>query len=112
MALKANIVIDQGTDFQALIDIEDPNGLPFDLTFYESAAQMRKSYASQTAYDFICYHNSGGGQITLQMPKSITKDLEPGRYLYDIEITTISNDVTTRVVEGIVTVTPGITRSM
>jgi len=111
MALKANIVIDQGTDFQALIDIEDPDGQPFDLQYYEAAAQMRKSYASTTAYDFVCYHNDEGGQITLQMPKAITKDLEPGRYLYDIEITTVL-DVTTRVVEGIVTVTPGITRSM
>src|SRR6056300_1657546 len=106
MALKANIVIDQGADFQALIDIEVEPNVPFDLTSYIVAAQMRKTYASQTAYDFICTHNGVLGQITLKMDKLITQDLDPGRYLYDIEITA-PNNTTTRAVEGIVTVTPG-----
>lgn len=110
MAIKANIVIDQGADFQALIDIEQPDGTPFDLTDHTVAAQMRKTYASQTAYDFLCSHNGVIGQITLKMDKSVTNELDPGRYLYDVEITA-PNNTTTRAIEGIVTVTPGITRS-
>ena len=110
MAIKANIIIDQGTDFQSLIDIEVAEGEPFDLSGYIIAAQMRKTYASSTAWDFECLNGGALGQITLKMSKTITNDLEPGRYLYDIEITSPS-DTTTRVVEGIVTVTPGITRS-
>jgi hypothetical protein len=35
--------------------------------------------------------------------------MEPGRYLYDVEITSSEGEVS-RVVEGVVTVTPGITR--
>ena len=110
MAIKANIVIDQGADFQALIDIEQPDGTPFDLTDHTVAAQMRKTYASQTAYDFLCSHNGVIGQITLKMDKAVTNELDPGRYLYDVEITA-ANNTTTRAIEGIVTVTPGITRS-
>lgn len=110
MAIKANIVIDQGTDFQSLIDIEVSAGEPFNLQGYAVAAQIRKTYASSTAWDFIATHNNTAGQITLKLPKSITNELEPGRYLYDIEITS-PQDSTQRVVEGIVTVTPGITRS-
>lgn len=111
MAVKANIVIDQGSDFTATIDVESSivPGDPYDLTDHDVAAQMRKNYASTSAFTFGTSQNGSLGQITLTMDKFITKDIEPGRYLYDVEITSAAN-TTMRVVEGIVTVTPGITR--
>ena len=110
MAIKANLVIDQGADFDAMIDVTDTGGITYDLTNYNVAAQMRKNYASSSATSFTATHNSQGGQIALSLSNSITGDLEPGRYLYDVEITSPSGTIT-RVVEGVVTVTPGITRS-
>ena len=109
MAIKANLVIDQGTDFEATIDLVDNNDVAYDLTNYTVAAQMRKNYASSTAYNFGAYHNNGSGQISLTMSNSVTVDLDPGRYLYDVEITSPGGKIT-RVVEGIVTITAGITR--
>lgn len=109
MAIKANIIIDQGADFSATIDVTDASGDPFDLTSYGVAAQMRKNYASTSAITFATTENGALGQITLALANTITADIEPGRYLYDVEITSSSSEVT-RVVEGIVTVTPGITR--
>lgn len=109
MAIKANLVIDQGTDFSATVDVIDTDGDAFDLTNYTAAAQMRKNYASSAATTFTCENNGAAGQIFLALASSITVGLEPGRYLYDIEITSTSNTIT-RVVEGIVTVTPGMTR--
>jgi hypothetical protein len=49
------------------------------------------------------------GQINLTLDNTVTNDIEPGRYMYDVEITSAGGGKT-RVVEGIVTVTPGITR--
>jgi hypothetical protein len=109
MAIKANLVIDQGTDFSATIDVTDSDGNAFDLTNYTSASQMRKSYASTTAYDFVTSDNNSLGQISLQMSSNTTNQIDPGRYLYDVEITSSGGQVS-RVVEGIVTVSPGITR--
>lgn len=109
MAIKANIVIDQGTDFSATIDVVDANNDVFDLTSYTPRAQMRKNYASATATTFDCTDNNSQGQITLQLSSNTTVNIDPGRYLYDVEITSDSGTVI-RVVEGIVTVTPGITR--
>lgn len=109
MAIKANIVVDQGTDFSATIDVTDSAGGAYNLTGYTVAAQMRKNYASSTATTFTSSHNGSSGQITLVLLKSTTSSLEPGRYLYDVEITSSGNN-TLRVVEGIVTVTPGMTR--
>lgn len=109
MAIKANLVIDQGNDFVANIDLSDPTGAVYDLSGYTVAAQMRKNYASSSATSFGSSHNSNGGQITLTLSHATTETLDPGRYLYDVEITS-SGGTKTRVVEGIVTVTPGITR--
>jgi hypothetical protein len=108
MAIKANIVIDQGTDFSAVVDVVDTSGNAYDLQGYTVAAQMRKNYTSSAATTFVGSHNGIGGAITLSLSNTVTAALEPGRYLYDVEIT--SGGVVTRVVEGIATVTPGMTR--
>ena len=108
MAIKANIVIDQGTDLTAIVDVVDTSGVTYDLEGYTVAAQMRKNYTSSAATTFVGSHNAAGGAITLSLSNTVTAALEPGRYLYDVEIT--SGGVVTRVVEGIATVTPGMTR--
>lgn len=109
MAIKANLVVDQGSTFSATIDLTDPAGNVFNLTGYTVAAQMRKNYTSSTAVTFVASHGSTSGEINLSLLPATTNTLAPGRYLYDVEITSPGGAVT-RVVEGIVTVTPGITR--
>jgi len=109
MAIKANLVIDQGTSFTASIDLTDASNVVFNLTGYTVAAQMRKNYTSSVATTFIASHTGGGGKINLSLTSTTTAAIEPGRYLYDVEITSSGNTIT-RIVEGIVTVTPGMTR--
>tara|TARA_R110000822_G_scaffold7323_2_gene30016 strand:- start:169 stop:519 length:351 start_codon:yes stop_codon:yes gene_type:complete len=110
MAIKANIIIDQGADYSAVIDVKNTNGTVKDLTGFTAAAQMRKNYAQSTpSGTFACTDNNTGGQITITMSNAVTGALEPGRYLYDVEIADGAPNIT-RVVEGTVTVTPGMTR--
>ena len=110
MATKANITIDQGSDFTATIALKNANGTIKDLTGYTATSQMRKNYAQSTpSGTFSCTHNNEGGQITISMSNGVTGTLEPGRYLYDVEIATTAPNIT-RVVQGTVTVTPGMTR--
>lgn len=110
MAIKANIEIDQGTDFYASIDLVDDEGV-YDLSNHTVAAQMRKNYASQTAIDFNVTVNQELGRILLELTRDVTETLEPGRYLYDVEITNTLTNRRARAVEGVATVTPGITRT-
>jgi hypothetical protein len=71
---------------------------------------MRKSYYSSTATDIgASVTNSANGQITLSMTAANTANLKAGRYVYDLVITD-SNLTKTRVIEGIITVTPSVTR--
>lgn len=113
MAIYSNITIDQGSDFSTSVVVEDATGNPADLTGYIAAGQMRKSYTSSTAYDFICIVKyPGKGTLEVSMPNTTTESIKPGRYVYDIEIREGTNGPITRVVEGQVNVTPGVTRSI
>ena len=109
MATKANINIDQGSTFSTDIVLADKNGTVLDLTGYTGEAQLRKHYTSSTAVDFDVTINATAGQITLGLSANTTNNIVDGRYVYDVEITDSSN-VISRILEGIVTVTPGVTR--
>jgi hypothetical protein len=112
MAAKANIIIDQGTTFSTTVTVTSANGSPLNLAGYTTSAQLRKHYASanSTAFTASIAANSQTGVIDLQMPASVSQTLTAGRYVYDLEIYSAGNTAVTRVVEGIVTVTPGVTR--
>jgi hypothetical protein len=109
MAIKANLQIDQGADFSTEIDVLDDNGDVVNLTGYSGAAQMRKHYTSSTSTNFTVVVNALAGTVTLSMNAVTSANVTPGRYVYDCELTSSSN-VVSRLVEGIVTVTPQVTR--
>ena len=109
MALKANITIDQGTSFATTIDVTDEEGNIVDLTGFTGAAQMRKHYTSSTYYAFTVSISAGTGEVTLAMAANVTNNVAPGRYMFDCELNDGSGTIS-RLVEGIVTVTPGVTR--
>ena len=72
---------------------------------------MRKSFYSSTANNFTAtVTGNANGQITLTMTAAETANLTPGRYVYDLLITDGSGSKS-RVIEGIVSVLPGTTRT-
>ena len=110
MAMTAYLDIDQGSDFSAVIDLENDNGTPMDLSNAQIYSQFRKSYNSSTAYSFTCQVlDSVNGKFQMKLAGADSSAIRPGRYLYDVEIVN-SIPVKTRVVEGIVTINPEITR--
>lgn len=110
MATVANIFIDQGADYSNIITVGASNGSALNLTGYTAASQIRKSYSSSTAYNFTAsIFSASEGKVRLQLTAAASDLIPPGRYLYDLEITSPSG-TKTRVVEGIVTVTPEITQ--
>lgn len=109
MAAKANIVIDQGSDFSTIITISDENDIPVDITDYTFAAKAKKHYTSSTSYSFVCNVGSGSdGELLLSMTANTTSNIAAGRYVYDCEMTDSDGKIT-RILEGILTVTPQVT---
>jgi hypothetical protein len=110
MAAFSEIVIEQGATFSSTITVEDTNGDAVNLYAYTASSQMRKSYYSSTAYTITSeVTGTANGQITISMTAANTANLSAGRYVYDVKITSPTT-VVTRVVEGIVTVLPSVTR--
>ena len=107
MATKANITIDQGSEFSNEILLTDTDGTPLDLTSYAAASQIRKWYGASNSVSFDT--SIVDGAIVLSLNVESTSSISAGRYLYDVVLINPSNTVT-RVVEGMVTVNPSVTR--
>jgi hypothetical protein len=110
MSQLVNLVIDQGSDFVATLDIEDSIGTPIDLAPYNVRGQIRKTYTSITATDINCAKTTNQGEVKLTLTAAQTSAMRDGRYVYDIEIVHATLGTVIRVVEGQVTVTPRATR--
>ena len=110
MSQLVNLVLDQGSDFIATLDIQDSVGNALDLIGYNIRGQVRKTYQSITATDISCSKTDNVGEVKLGLTNSQTSAMRDGRYVYDIEIVHAILGTVIRVVEGQVTVTPRSTR--
>lgn len=107
MALKANMVIDQGSTFSSMIEILDENDDPINVANYTARGQIRKHYSSTNAVSFSTALSNGS--LVISLTANQTANIVAGRYVYDIELVDPANTVA-RILEGIVTVTPEVTR--
>ena len=110
MAQLTNLVLDQGSDFVATLDLEDSIGNSLVLDDYTIRGQIRKTYQSITKTDIACAKTTNVGEVKLSLTHDQTAQLKDGRYVYDIEIVHSILGTVIRVVEGQVTVTPRVTR--
>jgi hypothetical protein len=111
--MYVELTIDQGATFSSVITLTNDDNTPIDLTDHEFEAQIRKSYYSvnPTANLTVTIENAANGTVRMSLDAANTGNIKPGRYLYDLLMTKpdASNTVI-RVVEGIVTITPQVSR--
>ena len=62
-------------------------------------------------YVFTTAIDPDDGQIILTMNNTLTSTIPAGRYYYDIVIVDITDGYRSRVIQGMATVTPGVTLS-
>ena len=110
MAIIKNLTIDQGSTFSVKISITGANNEAYDLTNYTATAQMRKNASSITKIDFTTsFGVLVNGEVFMSLTDEESAVIKEGRYLYDLVIENIGTSEKYRAIEGIVTVTPGIT---
>lgn len=110
-AAYSNLYLEQGTTFTTTITLDDVYGDTYDLSGYRASSQMRKSYYSANATaTFSTSINIGLGTVTLDLDANTTANIAPGRYVYDAVIIDDTHNVTTRILEGIIEVSPCVTR--
>jgi len=110
-AAYSNLYLEQGSTFTTTITLDDVYGDIYDLAGYTSSSQIRKSYYSSNATaTFSTSINVGNGTVTLDLAANTTANIAPGRYVYDAIIIDNTHNVTTRILEGIIEVSPRVTR--
>ena len=112
MAAYVELYMDQGATFNNLIYLNDDiSNANINVSGYNITSQLRRSYYSQNATaNLVCnITNPASGEITIFLDAANTANIPAGRYLFDIKVVDKAN-VTSRIVEGIITVTPSITK--
>jgi hypothetical protein len=113
MTPYAELYCDQGTTFNHIINLtDDVDNSAINVAAYTSiTSQVRRSHISQNASaNIVCtVTNAGEGEITLSMSASVTSNLRAGRYNFDVKAVDSANNVS-RILEGLITVTPQVTR--
>ena len=107
----SNLIVNAGSTFEQTFDLSqgDDSG-PLNLTGFTVSSQFRKHAGSTTKHDFTTtVDNPSTGKITLSLSATQSAVPKPGRYVYDIVITSDSGSKS-RVVEGSVLLREGVTR--
>lgn len=109
----SELFLEQGASFNTSIVLDDVAGESFNLVGYTASSQMRKSYYSSNAaatFTVSTGNDPSQGIITMSLTSANTANIYPGRYVYDVYVTGSTNE-RVRVLEGIVNVTPQVTKT-
>lgn len=112
MASYVELYMDQGTTFTNIINLtDDTTNAALNIQGYIVRSQMRRSYysANATANISCVVSDASNGEILMELTAGQTANIKAGRYLFDVETVDPTNKIT-RILEGIITVTPEITR--
>jgi hypothetical protein len=108
----SELFLEQGATFNTSITLDDVSGVAFNLVNFTATSQMRKSYYSSNAaatFSVSTGEDPSLGIITMSLTSANTANVYPGRYVYDVYVT--SGEARVRVLEGIINVTPQVTKT-
>jgi len=113
MAATINHDMDQGANFSFYVVAKDTDGLAIDLSSgYTANCQMRKHYSSSSYHTLNTSLTAAGytGYITVSLGPTATAAIKAGNYVYDLELVTDNGQTIQRLVQGMITVYPEVTR--
>lgn len=109
-AAYTNLYVEQGSTYNTTITLDDVYGELYNLSGFTVSSQIRKSYYSaNVTATFTASIDTSNSIISLTLDAPTTSSIHPGRYVYDANIKDSANNVT-RILEGILEVSPGVTR--
>jgi hypothetical protein len=108
------ILCEQGATFQLPLVWKDASGNPVNVTGWTAQMDVRKTKQSEASIVELSTENGritlGGdtGQIDLLIPATVTATLDPGAYVYDLDL--INEQTVYRLMEGTFVVDGEVTR--
>ena len=113
MAEYVELYIDQGSDFSTTVNLnDDSTNLPQNVYGYTITSSLRRSLLSpNTAANLTCsVYDSANGEFLISLTAGQTANLRFGSYLFDVKVHDTLGATTTRLIEGVMFVTPSVTR--
>ncbi len=97
-AYGVNLTILEGADFKSTFKVNKENKSAFNLSGYAIHGKMKKSVAIGASTGGIQGFTAGitsaaGGEFNISLTDTITKELKPGRYYYDINVVSSASTV-------------------
>ena len=104
--------IEQNATFKTQLQLKDDIGVGINLIPYTVTSQVRRSYTSgNVSANITCtYVDGANGLVQLSIPYANTATMKSGRYVYDVTALNTTTGEELRLVEGIIVVTPSVTR--
>lgn len=102
-----DLFIDQGEDFSATLSLSGLNNVSYNLDTYTARSEIKRSAWSAnttTTFNTTIVNN----EITLSLSSANTILLTKSSYSYDIMLTNSETNITSKILEGMVYVTPSI----
>tara|TARA_R110001606_G_C15400669_1_gene652911 strand:- start:5492 stop:5878 length:387 start_codon:yes stop_codon:yes gene_type:complete len=111
VAYGVNLSIFAGADFRSSFHVKNNDSTNFDFTDFSGSSQMTKSVSVGSSSVAIASFNIGftsatSGQFEISLGSTQTRPISPGRYVYDILVS--SGSSLYRLAEGYVLVQGGI----
>ena len=102
---STNLIIYKHTDFEQTFVLEDSQTNSFkDLTDFTGTCKMQRTLNLGSLTSFtLAFTNRVRGKIRISLTDDQTANIEEGKYFYELMLTD-PNDVTERVIEGVVIV--------
>lgn len=105
-------VCEQGADFAFNFHWEDENNTTIALSEYTIRMQVRKNFEKTLIVEFSTTNGritiDSNEEVTVSLPAAQTALLEPGKYIYDMEVVDAGGAVT-RILQGQFNVSPEVT---
>jgi hypothetical protein len=108
MSSRANIYIDQGTDFRVTLELFDADDQELVISTYNFYSSLRKIYSTTKIADFTI--EKANNDITLILTDDITSQIKPGKYQYDVIMEKTTGE-RSKIAEGLAFVVDTITEA-
>ena len=113
---KHNFFVYRGATFSEQIEWKDENGVAIDLTGFTARMHMRDTLEATTPFLTLTTENGGialggtAGTVDLLASAAATSAISATSGVYDLELVAGDGVMVTRLLEGLVTISPEVTR--
>lgn len=110
MTTQATLYVDQGTDFLVSLELSQDTGGDYVITNQTFQCDVKKLYSTNKLFsvELSVVLGEGGNDLNLYISPDKTRNLQPGKYQYDV-IMVEAGGAVEKILEGLMIILPTVT---